>query len=42
MVAKQVLSGEVEPGSVIQITLEQIKNVVSLKNSAQQIIESQK
>jgi ATP-dependent Clp protease ATP-binding subunit ClpA len=42
MVAKQVLSGEIESGSIVKISLEQVKNVVSLRDSAQQIIESQK
>ncbi len=41
MVAKQVLSGEVEPGSVVKISLEQVKSVVSLRDNVQQIIESQ-
>ena len=41
MVAKQVLSGEVESGSVIEISLDQVKSVVGLRDNAQQIIESQ-
>lgn len=42
MVAKQVLSGEIEAGSVVQISLEQVKQVVGAKAAVQQIIESQK
>jgi len=41
MVAKQVLSGEVESGSVVKISLEQVKSVVGLRDDVQKIIESQ-
>ena len=41
MVAKQVLSGEVESGSVVKISLEQVKSVVGLRDNVQKIIESQ-
>jgi len=39
-VAKQMLSGLVEPGSVIEISLDQVKQMISSKNTADQIIES--
>jgi len=39
-VAKQMLSGLVEPGSIIEISLDQVKQIISSKNNADQIIES--
>ncbi len=41
-VAKQVLSGEVEAGGVVQITLEQVETLVSLKEQADKIIADAK
>lgn len=41
-VAKQMLSGNVEPGSVIEIALDQVRQVVDTKASAQKIIDDQK
>ena len=39
IVAEQMLAGSVEPGSVIEITLEQVKHIIESKNSADKIIE---
>ena len=39
-VAKQMLSGDVEPGSVIEITLDQVKQILDSKSNAQQIIDN--
>jgi ATP-dependent Clp protease ATP-binding subunit ClpC len=36
-VAKQMLSGEVEPGSVINITLDQVKQIIDTKADADKI-----
>jgi ATP-dependent Clp protease ATP-binding subunit ClpA len=36
-VAKKVLSGEVEPGGVVEITLEQVQAIVSVKAQADEI-----
>jgi ATP-dependent Clp protease ATP-binding subunit ClpC len=41
-VAKQMLSGTVEPGSVIEINLDQVKQILDSKSAADQIIESKK
>lgn len=41
-VAKQMLSGTVEPGSTVEISLDQVKQMVSVKTEAQQIIDDQK
>lgn len=41
-VAKQMLSGVVEPGSVIEITFEQVKELIGTKEAAEQIIEENK
>lgn len=38
-VAKLMLSGNVEPGSVIDISLEQVKQIIESKKSADEIIE---
>lgn len=37
-VAKKVLSGEVEPGGVVEITLEQVQAIVSVKAQADEIV----
>lgn len=39
-IAKRMLSGEVEPGSTVEITLDQVQQIVSLKSDAQQIIDN--
>jgi ATP-dependent Clp protease ATP-binding subunit ClpC len=41
-VAKQMLSGTVEPGSIIGITLDQVQQIISTKAAADQIIENQR
>ncbi len=41
-VAKQVLSGAVEAGSVVQITLEQVKQILDTKVAAYEIVEGNK
>jgi ATP-dependent Clp protease ATP-binding subunit ClpC len=41
-VAKQMLSGKVDPGSTIEISLEQVQQIISSKNEADKIIEDQK
>ena len=38
-VAKQMLSGDVEAGSIIDITLEQVKQILDSQSNAQKIIE---
>jgi ATP-dependent Clp protease ATP-binding subunit ClpC len=40
-VAKQMLSGTVEPGSVIEITLEQVQHLIDSKTKADQIAEGE-
>jgi ATP-dependent Clp protease ATP-binding subunit ClpA len=42
IVAKQMLSGTVEPGSVIEISLDQVKQIIDSKSAADQIIEESK
>lgn len=42
IVAKQVLSGAVEAGSVVQITLEQVKQILDTKAAADEIVEGNK
>jgi len=37
-VAKQMLSGSVEPGSVIEITLDQVKQIIGTKIDADKIV----
>lgn len=39
-VATQMLSGSVEPGSVIEISLEQVQKILGIQASAKQIVES--
>jgi len=41
-VAKQMLSGQVDPGSVVEISLEQVKQLVDSKANADQIVEEEK
>ena len=41
-VAKKVLSGEVEAGGIVEITLEQVQALVSLKQNADQIVAESK
>lgn len=41
-VAKQMLSGTVDPGSVIEITLDQVRQILDTKNTADKIIEDKK
>ncbi|HUC96148.1 MAG TPA: ATP-dependent Clp protease ATP-binding subunit [Candidatus Saccharimonadales bacterium] len=41
-VAKQMLSGTVEPGSVIEISLEQVKQIIDSKATADKIVEEEK
>lgn len=41
-VAKQVLSGAAEAGSVVQVTLEQVKQILDTKAAADQIVEGKK
>lgn len=38
-VAKQMLSGQVQPGGVIEITLEQVKSLIESKTKADQIVK---
>jgi len=40
-VAKQMLSGSVEPGSVIEITLEQVQSMIESKTNADQIADGE-
>jgi ATP-dependent Clp protease ATP-binding subunit ClpA len=40
-VANQMLSGTVEPGSKIEITLEQVQKMISTKKAAQEIINEE-
>lgn len=39
-VAKRLLSGNVEPGNIIEISLENVKQILDTKNSADEIIKS--
>jgi ATP-dependent Clp protease ATP-binding subunit ClpA len=41
-VAKQMLSGTVEPGSVVEISLEQVKQIIDSKVAADKIVEKEK
>lgn len=41
-VAKQMLSGTVEPGSVVEISLDQVKQIIDSKVNADKIIEEEK
>ncbi|MCX6728359.1 MAG: ATP-dependent Clp protease ATP-binding subunit [Candidatus Saccharibacteria bacterium] len=41
-VAKQMLSGTVEPGSVIEISLDQVKQIIDSKVAADKIVEEEK
>jgi len=40
-VAKQMLSGKVEPGSTIEITLEQVRQIIDSKTNAQTLVDEQ-
>jgi ATP-dependent Clp protease ATP-binding subunit ClpA len=41
-VAKQMLSGTVEPGSVVEISLDQVKQIIDSKIKADEIAEEEK
>jgi len=41
-VAKQMLSGTVEPGSIIEISLDQVKQIIESKTNADQIVQDNK
>jgi ATP-dependent Clp protease ATP-binding subunit ClpA len=41
-VAKQMLSGTVEPGSVIEISLDQVKQIIDSKIKADEIAQEEK
>ena len=42
IVAKQMLSGSVDPGSVIQISLDEVKHIIDSKLKADKIVEDEK
>lgn len=41
-VAKQMLSGQVDPGSVIEISLDQVKQIIDSKVNADKIVQNEK